>query len=107
MSTTSISFNIDSAIIERSQAILTDLGLDMTTALNLFLTQLVYDEAIPFEFPKTKIVSSGRSSSVAIRSDEELERIRQMRQAFMGSMKGKIWMADDFDAPLDEMKEYM
>jgi hypothetical protein len=24
-----------------------------------------------------------------------------------GSMKGKMWMADDFDAPLDDFKEYM
>jgi hypothetical protein len=24
-----------------------------------------------------------------------------------GCMKGKIWMADDFDAPLDDFKEYM
>ncbi|WP_259732424.1 DUF2281 domain-containing protein [Synechocystis sp. CS-94] len=24
-----------------------------------------------------------------------------------GILKGKIWMADDFDAPLEEMQEYM
>jgi antitoxin (DNA-binding transcriptional repressor) of toxin-antitoxin stability system len=24
-----------------------------------------------------------------------------------GCLRGKIWMADDFDAPLDEMREYM
>ena len=24
-----------------------------------------------------------------------------------GSMKGQIWMADDFDAPLEDFKEYM
>jgi len=38
---------------------------------------------------------------------EELEAIRQARLAFKGSMKGKIWMSDDFDEPLEEMKEYM
>ena len=27
------------------------------------------------------------------------------RQA--GVLSGKIWMADDFDAPLDDLKEYM
>ena len=32
-------------------------------------------------------------------------RTRQPRQA--GSAKGKIWMAPDFDAPLEEFKEYM
>jgi len=29
------------------------------------------------------------------------------RKSTRGDMKGKIWMADDFDAPLDVMKEYM
>ena len=24
-----------------------------------------------------------------------------------GSMSGKVWMADDFDAPLEDFKEYM
>ena len=24
-----------------------------------------------------------------------------------GSLKGQIWMADDFDAPLDDFKDYM
>ena len=24
-----------------------------------------------------------------------------------GSLKGKLWMADDFDAPLEDFKEYM
>ena len=24
-----------------------------------------------------------------------------------GSMQGKIWMADDFNAPLDDLKDYM
>ncbi|MCY7406742.1 MAG: DUF2281 domain-containing protein [Alkalinema sp. CAN_BIN05] len=25
----------------------------------------------------------------------------------LGSLKGKIWMADDFDAPLEDLQEYM
>ena len=35
-----------------------------------------------------------------------MESIRQKRLAAKGSLKGKVWMADDFDAPLEEMKEY-
>ena len=26
---------------------------------------------------------------------------------FIGLLEGKVWMSDDFDAPLEEMKEYM
>jgi hypothetical protein len=29
------------------------------------------------------------------------------RESVFGSMKGKVWMADDFDAPLEDFKEYM
>lgn len=25
----------------------------------------------------------------------------------LGSLKGQIWMADDFDAPLEDLQEYM
>lgn len=30
---------------------------------------------------------------------------RKVRQA--GGFRGQIWMAEDFDAPMDEFKEYM
>ena len=107
MATININFNTDTVIKERSQAILTDLGLDMSTALNLFLRQLVYREAIPFEIIRPKATVPGYVHNATIESDKELERIRQMRHQFMGSMEGKIWMAEDFDAPIEEMKEYM
>ena len=29
------------------------------------------------------------------------------RELGVGNWKGRIWMADDFDAPLEEFKEYM
>ena len=41
------------------------------------------------------------------RRAEELENIRQRRLAAFGSLRGQIWMSDDFDAPLEEMREYM
>ena len=40
-------------------------------------------------------------------STESLEQIRQKRLAFFGCMKGEIRMADDFDDPIEEMREYM
>jgi hypothetical protein len=33
------------------------------------------------------------------------EKPQKKRKA--GSLKGKIWMADDFDAPLEDLKDYM
>jgi len=38
---------------------------------------------------------------------DELEGVRQRRLAFLGCMDGEVWMADDFDDPIEEMKEYM
>jgi len=32
---------------------------------------------------------------------------KRPRAEMRGILKGKVWMSDDFDAPLDEMKEYM
>ena len=29
------------------------------------------------------------------------------RSSAKGILKGKVWMSDDFDAPLEEMREYM
>jgi len=31
----------------------------------------------------------------------------ESREPFFGCMKGKVWMSDDFDAPLDDFKGYM
>ncbi len=31
----------------------------------------------------------------------------QTKERQLGTLKGKLWIAPDFDAPLDEFKEYM
>jgi len=49
--------------------------------------------------------TASRSENSENKSEEELESVRQKRRAFLGSMK--IWMSDDFDDPLEEMKEHM
>jgi hypothetical protein len=42
---------------------------------------------------------------------EEVEEAHQApadeRRPVFGCAKGQFWMADDFDAPLEEFKEYM
>ena len=32
---------------------------------------------------------------------------KRPRSEIIGSLKGKIWMADDFNDPIDELKDYM
>ena len=37
-----------------------------------------------------------------------IEKIKtESRRDIVGCMKGEIWMADDFDEPLEDFKEYM
>ena len=35
------------------------------------------------------------------------EKTKRPRSEMRGILKGKVFMSDDFDAPLEEMKEYM
>ena len=84
MATTNINIRTDSELKAKVQAVLSELGLDMSTAINVFLTQVVYKNAIPFEI--TKPVK---------------------KTAKLGGWEGKITLSDDFNAPMQEFEEYM
>jgi DNA-damage-inducible protein J len=84
MATTNINIRTDSELKAKAQAVLSELGLDMSTAINVFLTQVVYKNAIPFEI--TKPVK---------------------KTAKLGGWEGKVTLSDDFNAPMEEFEEYM
>ena len=90
MTTTNINIRTDRELKTKAQVILNDLGLDMSTAINIFLKQVVYQETIPFKIGKPVKT-----------------KVKKPRTAVKGCLKGKVWMADDFNAPLKEMQEYM
>ena len=54
MPSTNINVRIDRDLKAKAQNVLTDLGLDMTTAINVFFNQIVYTQSIPFEIAKQK-----------------------------------------------------
>jgi len=85
MSEISINVSTDSELKIKAQTVLDDLGLDMGTAINIFLKQVVYKEAIPFEINKPKTA---------------------IKHAKLGGWEGKIYMSDDFNEPMEEFKEY-
>jgi len=91
MSATSINIRTDSETKTRALQIFKTLGLDMTAAVNLFLRQTVRMKGLPFA-PAAKTDPPSQPTGLAFGR---------------GCMKGKIKMADDFDAPLDDLKEYM
>lgn len=84
MSNANISIRTNAELKEKAQAALADLGFDMTTAINVFLRQVVYKRAIPFD------ISLPKSNSVKL-----------------GGWEGKIKLAEDFDQPLEDFQEYM
>ena len=83
MATTNINIRVDDEIKKEAQDIFGAMGLDMTTAINVFLRQVIRQRSIPF--------------TVTAGTDKKVPK--------PGCMKGKIWMADDFDAPLEGKQE--
>lgn len=62
--------------------------------------QIIWDETPPIQ-KRTKVIVTFLEESMPIHE----ESLTQKRQG--GSMKGEVWMADDFNEPLDDLKEYM
>lgn len=48
MAKVSTNISIDADIKKQAQELLSDLGLDLSTAINIYLRQMVRDNAIPF-----------------------------------------------------------
>ena len=52
--TSAINVNVDTNIKKQATEILNSLGLNMSTAINMFLTQVVKQDGIPFEIKNPK-----------------------------------------------------
>lgn len=52
--TSTINVNVDNNIKKEATAILNDLGLNMSTAINMFLAQIIKQDGIPFEVKNPK-----------------------------------------------------
>ena len=83
MAATNINVRTDSELKTKAQSVLADLGLDMSTAINIFLNQIVYKQAIPFQINKP-----------------------ENKPAKLGGWEGKIIVSADFNEPMEEFKEY-
>ena len=49
MSRTSMSIRLDSEVKEQAQQVFSNLGMDMTTAVNIFLRQAIQYQGLPFD----------------------------------------------------------
>lgn len=88
MAMTSLNVRMDKAIKEQAEAVFTELGLNMTTAINLFLRTAIREHGIPFSLkldpPKSDIPNAVTAAAI-----EEGRRI-----AFDKSVKGYHTMED-------------
>ena len=89
MQTTHINIRSDIETKSKAQEIFASLGLDMSTAINLFLRQTVRQNDMPFVL----------STNVKPRNKSRTE--------MFGCLRGEYKITDDFDTPLDDFIEYM
>lgn len=71
MATTSMNIRMDSDIKRDAQQIFAELGMDMTTAVNIFLRQAIRQRGLPFE---VKLDAPNADTL------EALEEVRQMKK---------------------------
>jgi DNA-damage-inducible protein J len=93
MSNANINVRTDAEVKAQAQKIFESIGLDLSTAVNLFLRQTVKANNLPF------VVGTSNASSVG--------NVTAKRSSRYGVWKGRYSLPKDFDAPLDDFKEYM
>jgi len=87
-----VSTRIDEKTKQQFDDICEAIGASPSNVLSMLIKGVVNHNGIPFNvvaFPGERAI------------------VRPPFEYGRGCMKGKMWMADDFDAPLDDFKEYM
>ena len=79
--------SLDSELATKAQLILDDYGVDVNKVVNDYLERIV-----KIGYQPEKITTREPELTLA-----EIRKI----------LKGKLWTSDDFDEPLDDLKEYM
>lgn len=59
MAKISTSISVDADVKAQAQELFAELGLDLSTAVNLFLRQCIYEDGIPFLVSRRKRTESG------------------------------------------------
>lgn len=75
MSKTSMSIRLDSEVKEQAQKVFNNLGMDMTTAINIFLRQAIQYQGLPFD-----VRLDGNRKLLEVLTD--LDQNRNMSQPF-------------------------
>lgn len=78
MSKVSTNISIDAETKAKAQVMLADLGLDLSTAVNIFLKQMLYEGGIPFsitrEVPNKLTLEAMNEAQEMLRSPEKYKK---------------------------------
>ncbi len=83
MATVTMSIRMDTELKKQADAMLSDMGLNMTTAMNIFLRQVVRQGKIPFEI------------ATDIPNSETLAAIQEMDDMVSGKIPAKKYTNTD------------
>lgn len=104
--TTSMNLRIDKNLKKDAEALFESLGINMTTAINIFLRQSVRDQGIPFQVSaksdyKKETVYRGKAAKY---SDHEEYVAASLKEADMKVAEGtmKYYTADEIRAKLED-----
>jgi addiction module RelB/DinJ family antitoxin len=85
-----VSTNIDEITKVQFDSVCASMGATSSNVLSILIKGVVYCNGIPFNTAAQPQIKPKMS-----------------RESVFGCMHGQFKMADDFDAPLDDFKEYM
>lgn len=86
MSHVSMNIRMDSDIKKRAQKLFSNLGLDMTTAINIFLRQAILHDGLPFPVQN---VNLNKTTVAAI---EDVENGKNLSPVFNSVKEAKRWL---------------
>ncbi len=93
MSKVSTNISLDAETKARAQVMLADLGLDLSTAVNIFLRQMLYEGGIPFsitrEIPNQTTLAAMKEAQEMVRSPEQYRKydnVDSMMEDILGNV---------------------
>ena len=93
MSKVSTNISLDAETKAKAQVMLADLGLDLSTAVNIFLRQMLYEGGIPFsitrEIPNQTTLAAMKEAQEMVRSSEQYRKydnVDSMMEDILGNV---------------------
>ena len=86
MATTNLNIRTDKAIKDQAEEIFNELGLNMTTAINMFLRTVVREYGIPFELKRD--VPQETAAEAALESKKMLSDLSECKSSNEETIKG-------------------